>query len=79
MKTPWNDAFLDEFENLACLTLAENQVLRTRVAGWSRVKQADKLHMSVSKIDRIIKKCKIKYVKCQPYSNILPKIKDLDF
>lgn len=78
-KIPWNNKFLDEFENLAGLTLEETQILRTRIAGYTRVKQAQTLHMSESKVDRLIKKCKIKYDKYQPYSDILPKRKDLDF
>ena len=36
---PWNRVFLEEFIQLACLTPEDEKILRTRVAGWSQVKQ----------------------------------------
>ena len=46
--------------------------MRTRVAGWSRTKQSMELGMSLSTVDRIIKRLKIKYDNCEKYSPILP-------
>lgn len=68
----WNKIILDEFTRLALLTETEEKVLRTRIAGWSRVKQSMELNMSVSTIDSVIRMIGIKYDMVQPYSAILP-------
>lgn len=68
----WNKVILDEFLQLALLTETEEKVLRTRIAGWSRVKQSMEMNLSVSTIDSIIRMIGIKYDMVQPYSNILP-------
>lgn len=68
----WNKIVLEEFIRIGGLTETEEMVIRTRVQGWSRVKQADKLNMSIPSIDRVIKRCKIKYDEAQKYSPILP-------
>ena len=68
----WNKIILDEFIRLALLTETEEKVLRTRIAGWSRVKQSMELNMSVPTIDKIIRMIGIKYDMVQPYSAILP-------
>ena len=47
-------------------------VMRTRVAGWTRTKQAIELHMSVSKLDKIIRRLKVKYDHAARYDPILP-------
>ena len=69
----WNTIILEEFVRIGCLTKDEEDVLRTRVKGWSRVEQAMKLGMSVSKVDVITKRLKIKYDNAAMYSDILPK------
>ena len=46
--------------------------MRTRVAGWSRTKQADTLHISVSLLDKRIAKLKKKYDYVQKTSPLLP-------
>jgi hypothetical protein len=71
----WNKIILDEFIRLAILTETEEKILRSRIAGWSRVKQAMEYNMSVSTVDCIIKKINQKYDMVQPHSNILPKRK----
>lgn len=71
----WNKIILDEFIRLAILTETEEQILRTRIAGWSRVKQAMELNLSVSTVDCIIRMINQKYDMVQPYSEILPKRK----
>lgn len=71
-QVPWNKIILEEFIRLGSLTKDEEEVMRTRVAGWSRVKQSMELGMSIAKIDRIINRLKAKYDHVQPYSPILP-------
>lgn len=68
----WNKIILEEFIELASLSKDEEMIIRTRVAGWSRLQQADKLGMSLATVDRIINKLKIKYDHVQRYSAILP-------
>jgi hypothetical protein len=68
----WNKVILEEFLRLALLTETEEKVLRTRIAGWSRVKQSMELNMSVSTVDSVIRMIGLKYDMVQPYSNILP-------
>ena len=68
----WNKIVLEEFISMANLTDIEEQVMRTRVAGWTRTQQCMKLGLSMSTLDRVIKVCKLKYDNCQPYSAILP-------
>lgn len=69
----WNKIILNEFIDLACLTEMEEKILRTRIAGWSRVRQSMEFNMSVSTVDCIIHSINIKYDQVQPFSNILPK------
>ena len=68
----WNKVILEEFLRLALLTETEEKVLRTRISGWSRVKQSMELNMSVSTVDSVIRMIGLKYDMVQPYSNILP-------
>lgn len=60
-QVPWNKIILEEFINLALLTKDEEMILRTRIYGWTVREQADKLNMSVSSVNRIIKRIKNKY------------------
>lgn len=71
-QVPWNKIILEEFIRIGGLTETEEMIIRTRVQGWSRIKQADKLNMSVASIDRAIKRCKHKYDNVQKYSPVLP-------
>ena len=68
----WTKIILERFIELANLTQDEEIVIRTRVAGWSRVKQAMELNLSISSIDRIISRLKRKYDEVQKYDPILP-------
>lgn len=68
----WNKIILDEFIRIGGLTEFEEQIMRTRVGGWSREKQAMEFHCSVATIDRVIKRCKLKYDNASTYSPILP-------
>jgi hypothetical protein len=71
----WNKIILNEFIDLACLTETEEKILRTRIAGWSRVRQSMEFNMSVSSVDCVIRTINLKYDMVQPYSTILPKRK----
>lgn len=71
-QVPWNKIILEEFVKLGGLTKEEEIVIRTRVAGWTRVKQSIDLGMSLSTLDRIIRRLKVKYDMVQPYSPLLP-------
>lgn len=71
-QVPWNKIILEEFIQLATLTKEEEMIMRTRVAGWSRVRQSMELGMSLATVDRIIRRLKIKYDHIQPYSPLLP-------
>lgn len=71
-QVPWGKIILEEFIEQAALTDLEEQIMRTRVAGWSRVKQADAFGISLSTLDRIINTLKKKYDAAQKFSAILP-------
>ena len=71
-QVPWNKIILEEFINLALLTKEEEMILRTRIYGWTVREQADRLNMSVSSVNRIIKKLKNKYDDVEKFSTILP-------
>lgn len=71
-EVPWNKIILERFIELALLTKEEEMIIRTRVAGWTRVEQSMKFNMSTQKIDRIIRKLKDKYDEVQKYDVLLP-------
>lgn len=71
-KVPWNRVILDEFLRLALLTELEENIVRTRVAGWSQVKQCHKFNVSIATITRTVRKLKKKYEFCRKYSDKLP-------
>lgn len=75
-QVPWNKIILEEFINLAMLTTEEEEIMRTRIAGWTRVEQSNKLGMSLATVDRHIRRLKIKYDSVQKYSPILPPRKE---
>lgn len=77
-QVPWNKIILEEFINLALLTKDEEMILRTRIYGWTVREQADRLNMSVSSVNRIIKKIKNKYDEVEKYNAILPPRKSSD-
>ena len=71
----WTTVVLEEFIRLGGLTDEEEEIMRTRMAGWTITRQSMELGMSVSKVNKIINRLKIKYDSVQPYSTILPKRK----
>lgn len=68
----WSKIVLERFIELALLTKEEEEIIRTRVAGWTVTKQAMELGMSESKVNKIIARLKIKYDNVQKYDPILP-------
>ena len=71
----WTDVIFNEFIKKAMLSDEEIAVLETSIRGWSRVKQSLELNMSLSKIQRIKRRCEAKYDVAQKESNILPERK----
>lgn len=71
-QVPWSKVILEEFIKEALLTKDEEMIIRTRVSGWSRTKQAEELNMSLSTVDKHIAKLKKKYDKVQKYDPLLP-------
>ena len=52
---------IDLFVSEGCLTDEETWIVKTRIAGWSRIKQCEHLHISISSLDKRIKRIKQKY------------------
>lgn len=76
-KVPWTKSMLEKFIDEALLTKDEEQVLRTRIAGWSIVKQSMEMGLSTATISRIIKNISKKYQAVQPlYPDIFPSLKE---
>lgn len=71
-QVPWDKMILEEFISLALLTKEEEQVMRTRISGMPISEQAAQLHMSIEKVNRIIRRLKQKYDRVQPLSEHLP-------
>lgn len=74
-QVPWNKIILEEFIELACLNKLEQNIMRTRIEGWTISKQSMEFHMSESSIKKIIANLKLKYDSVQKYSKILPQRK----
>lgn len=47
-------------------------IMRTRVAGWTVIKQAEEFHISIDTVNKYIKELKELYDETQKYSMILP-------
>ena len=47
-------------------------IMRTRAAGWTRTQQAMRLGMSISTVDKIIKRLKVKYDRAAQFNPLLP-------
>ena len=75
-KVPWTKTMLEKFIDEALLTEDEERVLRTRIAGWSIVKQSLEMGLSTSTISRIVKTINQKYLVLQPkFPDIFPPLK----
>lgn len=71
-QVPWNKIIAEEFISIASLSKTEEEILRTRIAGWTITQQAMTFGMSESSVNRIVKRLKVKYDQVQPYSVLLP-------
>lgn len=71
-QVPWTKIIVETFIEEGMLSEDEQMILRTRAAGWSRTKQAAELGMSLSSVDRIIARLKVKYDHVQKYNPLLP-------
>lgn len=74
-QVPWNKAIFERFAELAMLSEEEQDIMKTRIAGWSRNRQSYKFGMSLATLDRIIKRLKIKYDHAAKLDSRLPKRK----
>lgn len=74
-QVPWNKAIFERFVELAMLGEEEQNIMRTRIAGWSRAKQSYKFGMSLATLDRIIARLKVKYDNAARLDSGLPKRK----
>lgn len=68
----WSKLILETFIKEANLTKEQQMIMRTRVAGMTRVQQSWQFNMSLSTIDKIISRLKKKYDQVQKYNPILP-------
>lgn len=75
-KVPWTKAMLEKFIEEGLLTEDEERILRTRIAGWSIVKQSIEFGMSTSSVSRIVRNIRRKYLGLQPkFPDIFPPLK----
>lgn len=74
----WTKFIVETFIEEGMLSEEEAKVMRTRAQGWTRTKQAREFGMSMSTLDRIIKRLKIKYDAVQLNNPKLPKRKHSD-
>lgn len=69
----WTKLVLDEFIKEALLEgTIDEMIMRTRVKGWSREKQAQEFHMSIASIDKRISLLKKRYDEVAKYDPLLP-------
>lgn len=57
----WTKKILETFIREGELTPLEEAIMRTRVKGWTRTKQAEELNLSISALDGYIRALKKKY------------------
>ena len=69
----WNKIILEEFSELALLNDSERFLIESKIKGLTICQQADELNLSVSSVNRMIRKLKEKYDDVQKYSSVLPK------
>ena len=68
----WTKAIFDEFVKVAMLSEEEIAVVEASIKGHSQVKMSMDLNMSLTKINKILHRCRIKYDISQKESDILP-------
>ena len=60
-KIPWNKTMLEDFITEGLLTEDEEFIMRTRLAGWSQVRQSMERNISTATVSNIVRKLKDKY------------------
>lgn len=60
-QVPWTKTMLEDFIQEALLTEDEAFLMRTRVSGWSQIRQSMEMNISTTKVSSLIKSCKEKY------------------
>ena len=79
-KVPWTKTMLEKFVDEALLTEDEEKVLRTRIAGWSIVKQSMEMGLSTASVSRLIQSIRKKYKAIQPkFPDIFPPLKQTKY
>lgn len=79
-KVPWTKTMLEKFIEEALLNEEEEKILRTRIAGWSIVKQSIEMGMSTASVSRIVKNIQNKYKAIQPqFPDLFPPLKKSKF
>lgn len=68
----WTKIIVETFVEIGNLTKFEEEILRTRASGWTIQQQALAFSVSVSTINRTIKKLKKKYDIAQKHNVLLP-------
>lgn len=68
----WSKLILETFIKEANLSKEDEWIMRTRVAGWSRIKQCEYLHISISNLDKRISRLKKRYDEVQKTNLLLP-------
>ena len=68
----WTKDIFEEFVSRAMLNDEEIAVVKASIKGDSHVAMSFDLNMSVAKINRILRRCRIKYDVAQKESDILP-------
>lgn len=72
----WSKIVLEEFIDAGNLTVFEEHIMRTRVAGWSITQQALKFNVSEATVNRTVARLKKKYDAVQKNNPILPPRKE---
>ena len=75
-KVPWNKTLLEDFIKEGLLTEDEEFIMRTRLAGWSQVKQAMERNISTATVSNIVRRLKDKYAELsEQFPDRFPPIK----
>ena len=75
-KGPWNRTLREDFSKEGLLTEDEEFIMRTRLAGWSQVKQAMERNISTATVSNIVRRLKDKYAELsEQFPDRFPPIK----
>ncbi len=80
LRVPWTKTMLEKFIDEGLLTKDEEQILRTRIAGWSILKQSEEMGLSTATISRIITNITKKYQSVQQiYPDMFPSLRETKY